>query len=170
MHLFFYIQSNFDWIYCDRTEGVCAYVRLCVCVSVCVISTAKTNEPILMKFSINDLEDICQWHFSRILKIQNGWRHGGHFVRFQFGHSHGRNFASIFFKIEHKVQSCLPMFAIENQQNRSVTSGIIIENRVEKKNKMAAKNFFFLNQLRKVSISTHSDPLIANLIIFWRFD
>ena len=37
------------------------------------------------------------------------------------------------FKIEDKVQSCLPMFAIENQQNQSVTSGNI-ENRVFEKN------------------------------------
>ena len=112
---------------------VCVCVCLSVCVSVCVISTAQTDGPIFMKLSTGDLEDICQWLFSRILKIQNGWRHGGHFVCFSFGHSHGRNFASIFFKIEHKVQSCLPMFAIENQQNRSVTSGNI-ENRVFEKN------------------------------------
>ena len=119
-----------------------------VSVRVCVNSTAHTDGSISMKLSTNDLEDICQRHFSRILKIQNGWRHGGHFVRFSFRHSHGRNFAPIFFKIEHKVQSCLPMFAIENQQNRSVTSGNI-ENRVFEKIKMAAKNKIFeIGQVR----------------------
>ena len=38
-------------------------------------------------------------------------------------HSHGRNFALIFFKITDKAESCLPVFAIENQQNRLITSG-----------------------------------------------
>jgi len=32
----FYIQSNFDWICCVRTEGVCVCVCVCVCVSVCL--------------------------------------------------------------------------------------------------------------------------------------
>ena len=113
--------------------SVLVCVRVSVCLFVCVNSTAHTDWSILMKLSTNDLEDICQWHFSPILKIQNGWRHGGHFVCFSMRHSHGRNFAPIFFKIEHKVQSCLPMFAIENQQNRSVTSGNM-ENRVFQKN------------------------------------
>ena len=35
--------------------SVCASVRLCVCASVCLSSTAQTDEPILMKLSINDL-------------------------------------------------------------------------------------------------------------------
>ena len=34
---------------------VCVYVCLCVCVCVCVISTAQTDEPILMTFSTNHL-------------------------------------------------------------------------------------------------------------------
>ena len=38
-------------------------------------------------------------------------------------HSHGRNFSSIFLKITDKAESCLPVFAIENQQNRLITSG-----------------------------------------------
>ena len=38
-------------------------------------------------------------------------------------HSHGRNFAPIFFKITDRVQLSLPMFGIENQQDRSITSG-----------------------------------------------
>ena len=38
-------------------------------------------------------------------------------------HSQGRNFASILFKIIDKKLCCLPMFAIEYQQNRSITSG-----------------------------------------------
>ena len=51
------------------------------------------------------------------------WRHSGHFICFQMRHSHGRNFASILFKIIDKKLCCLPMFAIENQQNRLITSG-----------------------------------------------
>ena len=149
---------------------VCVCVSVCVCVCLCVWSLQPKR---MDRFWCYFPQMICRIFasdfFSRILKIQNGWRHGGHFVCFSFRHSHGRNFAPIFFKIEHKVQSCLPMFAIENQQNRSVTSGNI-ENRVFKKIKMAAKNYFFSNRASKVSISTNTDPLITNLIIFCRFD
>ena len=45
------------------------------------------------------------------------------FCTFPFRHYHGCKFALIFLKIRHKLQSCLPMFAIENQQNRLVTFG-----------------------------------------------
>ena len=31
-----FILSHFDWICCNRTEGVCACVCLCVCLSVCL--------------------------------------------------------------------------------------------------------------------------------------
>merc|ERR1712029_760881 len=46
---------------------VCIYVYMCVCGS----SPAQTWGSILMKFSTNDLTDICEVHFSRILKIRN---------------------------------------------------------------------------------------------------
>ena len=51
----FHIQSNFDWICSDRTEGV----FVCVCLSVCVISTAQTDGLILIKLSTDDLAYIC---------------------------------------------------------------------------------------------------------------
>ena len=38
-------------------------------------------------------------------------------------HSHSRNFSPILFKITDKVQLSLPMFGIENQQDRSIISG-----------------------------------------------
>ena len=58
----------------------CVCVCLSVCASVCVISTAQTNEPILMKLYTNDLEYICECHFSRFLKFRIWWRHSGHFA------------------------------------------------------------------------------------------
>ena len=72
----------------DRTER-CLCVCLSVCLSVClclcvfVIFTAQTDGSILMKLSTNDLNDICQWHISKILKFQNRWRHISHFVLFE---------------------------------------------------------------------------------------
>ena len=59
------------------------------------------------------------------LNLMTSWRP---FWIYPIRHSHGCNFAPIFFKIEHKVQRCLPIFANENQQNWSVTSDFI-ENR-----------------------------------------
>ena len=47
------------------------YVCVCVCVCVCGSSTAQTDGSILMRFSTNDLTDICEVDFSRILKILN---------------------------------------------------------------------------------------------------
>ena len=107
---------------------VCACVCMCVCVCVyvCLSVTAfylKTIRPILMKLGPHDLNKILRWHFSQILKMLIRWRHSGHFICFRMRHSHGRNFASILFKIIDKKLCCLPMFAIENQQNRSITSG-----------------------------------------------
>ena len=72
--------------------------RTCVCLSVFVISIAQTDGPIWMNLSTNHLLHIYSIHFSPILKIQNWWRHGGHFNCFWFGLSHGRNFTLIFFK------------------------------------------------------------------------
>ena len=46
---------------------VCMYVCLCVCDS----ATAQTDGWILMKFSTNDLTDICEVRFPRILKFSN---------------------------------------------------------------------------------------------------
>ena len=97
---------------------MCVCVYVCVCVCVCGSSVAQTDEWILMKFSTNDLINICEVCFSRILKFPNRWRHGGHFFIFVFIlQSHGRNFAQIFFKTAGKAESCLMLFAIENHLN-----------------------------------------------------
>ena len=80
------------------------------------------------------------------------------FCSFSFRHSHGRNFAPIFLKIADEVESCLPLFTIENQQDQLVTSGDR-ENRVEQKIEILARKIFFLrNRASKVSIFTNSDP------------
>ena len=77
------ILSQFDWICCNRHQGVCLSVRvracvcvsvcvclcLCKCVCVCVIATAQTDGPILMKLCTNHFLWICSIRFSPILKI-----------------------------------------------------------------------------------------------------
>ena len=63
----------------------CMCLCMCVCIYVCDSATAQTDGWILMKFSTNDLTDICEVRFSRILKIRNRWRHGGHFALFRWG-------------------------------------------------------------------------------------
>merc|ERR1711963_415204 len=65
------------------------------------------------------------------------------FFTFSLGHSHGRKFCPIFFKIEHKIESCFPLFAIENQQDRLVTSANIANRVFEKNSKWPPKFFFF---------------------------
>ena len=61
--------------FCDGTEGVCMYVCICVCVCmyvcvyVCDSATAQTDGWNLIQFSANDLRDICEVRFSRILKF-----------------------------------------------------------------------------------------------------
>ena len=47
------------------------YVCVYVCVYVYDSATAKTDGWILMKFSTNDLTNICEVRFPRILKIPN---------------------------------------------------------------------------------------------------
>ena len=64
---------------------VCVCVRLCVCVCVCGSSPAQTDGSILMKFSTNDLTDICEVHFSRILKFSNHDVMAAIFVLFRSG-------------------------------------------------------------------------------------
>ena len=46
---------------------VCVSVCVCLCVSVCGSSAAQTDGGIFIKFSTNNLTDICEVRFSRIL-------------------------------------------------------------------------------------------------------
>ena len=61
----FYIQLF--WLNMLQWNRGCVYVCVCVCDS----ATAQTDGWILMKFSTNDLTDICEVRFSRILKFPN---------------------------------------------------------------------------------------------------
>ena len=78
---------------------VCMYVCASVCVCVCGSAAAQTVRSILMNFFTNDLTDICEVHFSQILKIRNDDVMVAILLAFLLRHSHGRNFAPIFFKI-----------------------------------------------------------------------
>ena len=104
----------------------CLCVSMCVCVSLCLSVTAShfhNSWPIWMKLGPHNLNQNLRWHFSQILKFLIWWRHNGFFICFAMRHSHGRSFALILFKITDKVQLSLPMFGIENQLNRLITSG-----------------------------------------------
>ena len=131
-----------------------------VCVSLCVISTAQTDRPILTKLS----QDVADIYFFSLFKTDDVT--AAIFIFFPFRHSRCRNFASISLKIKHKVQSCLPISAVEGQQSQSVTF-TNMANRVFEKFKMAAKNTIFRNWVSKVSFQA---PLITNLITFCQFD
>ena len=52
---------------------VCMRVCVCmyVCVDVCDSATAQTDGWIWMKFSTNDLTNICEVRFSRSLRFRN---------------------------------------------------------------------------------------------------
>ena len=62
---------------------------MCVCASVCVYvcgsAAAKTVGSILMKFSTNDLTDICEVRFSPILKFPNDDVMAAIFALFRWG-------------------------------------------------------------------------------------
>ena len=86
---------------------------------------------------------------------------------FSLGHSHGRSFCSIIFKLKHKIESCLPLFAI-------LKSARLVGNfrqyggpRFRKNSKWRQKTFFG-NKASGVSMSTNIDLLITNWIIFSR--
>ena len=73
---FLYSVILTEYVAIEPRVCVCVYMCMYACVyvcmyaRVCVISTAQTDEPILMKLSTNDLTDICQCHFSRFLKFR----------------------------------------------------------------------------------------------------
>ena len=60
-------------------------VCVCVCMYVCDSATAQTDGWILMKFSTNDLTDICEVRFSRILKFPNDDVMAAIFALFRWG-------------------------------------------------------------------------------------
>ena len=100
-------------------------MSVCVCMYVCVCVWQRYSpngwmdfDEIFHKWSDKYLRGL----FSSDFEISKRWRHGGHFCTFSLGHSHSRNFAPIFFKIGGEVESCLPLFAFENQRDQSVTS------------------------------------------------
>ena len=90
LHHFMYIFSHFDWICCDETKGVCMYVFLyvckCVCVSLCVLQRCCPNGWIDFNETFYKWSDrYLRGPYSRIVKIRNRWRHGGHFALFRWG-------------------------------------------------------------------------------------
>ena len=94
-------------------------------------------------------------------------------LNFRMRHSHGRNFCPILFKFGSDVAMGNPVFAIENQQNRSVTFGFTKNraydfSRFSPKNRRQNQNCPI--QASEVSFSTNSDMLNTNLIIFFRFE
>ena len=135
---FFYIQSF--WLNMLRWNRGCVYVCVCVRPSVRVWKLCSLN-------GLVDFDEIFYiWSdrylrgpFSSDFEISKRWRHGGHFCTFSLGHSHSRNFAPIFFKIGGEVESCLPLFAIENQRDRLVTSANMADRVWEKKSKWPPK-------------------------------
>ena len=93
-----------------------------VCVFVCGSGAAQTERSILTKLSIDDRTDICEVFLLldyEISKSMTSWRTS---CTFSIRHSHGRKFALIFFEIKDKVESCLSLFNIQNQRDRSLTS------------------------------------------------
>ena len=84
---------------------------------------------------------------------------------------HGRNLCLIYLKIAHGLELGHPLFAIENPQNQSVTSGFI-KNRAyvcarfsPKMSENGCQNQNCSTEASKVSFSTNSDLLNTNLII-----
>ena len=102
-------------------SSVCVSIYSCMCV--CSGLWSPHFLPILLKLGPHSLNTNLKWLFSQILKFLIWWRHNGFFKCFAMWHSHGRSFALILFKITDKVQLSLPMFGIENQLNRLITSG-----------------------------------------------
>ena len=137
----FYIISHFDWICCDRTEGVCMYVCVCVCVYVCDSATAQTDGWILMKFSTNDLTDLYLWGLSfsdfEISKSMTSWWPS---CIFSLGHS---QFCSNFlqnWRGGRKLSSAVCYWkSARSVWNFCKYGGLCLR----KKFKMAAKNDFF---------------------------
>ena len=142
------MMSDFRFLYSViLTEYVAIEPRVCVCVCVCV------SVCVCHLYSLNGWTDFDEtFHkssdrylpvtFFAVFEISNlmtSWRP---FCIFTLRHSHGRNFGPIFFKFRHKFLQRMPMFAIENQQDRLITSGYR-ENRVWQKLEILARKLKF---------------------------
>ena len=131
-----FIYIHFDWICCNRTWGsVYVCLSVCLCTSMCVWSLQpKRTKRFWWFYKWSDR--YLPVTFFVVFQSSNLMTSWWPFCIFALRHSHGRNFGPIFFKFGHKVLWCMPMFAIENQQDRSVTSG-------DRKNRILQKNLIF---------------------------
>ena len=78
-----FIFSHFDWICCNRTEGMCMYVcaYVCGCVYLSVYVSATSNfTAILMTFCTGERSVFSCFFFYFLFRI--GWRNVGHFALF----------------------------------------------------------------------------------------
>ena len=73
LNKFLYSVILSEYVAMEPRVCVCMCVCMCICVCVCVCgsASAQTDGSILMKFSTNDLKDICEVRFSQILKLGN---------------------------------------------------------------------------------------------------
>ena len=105
----------------EWTQVVCLSVCLCVCLSVTALQPKRLGR--------------FWWNFTQIVSrtwvgvvFSDFWylnlmTSSAAILNFRMRHSHGRNFCPILFKFGSDVAKGNPVFAIENQQNQSVTSG-----------------------------------------------
>ena len=99
-------------------------MSVCVCVCVCLLKRCNPNKAV-------DIDETPHKWSERYLRVLffRFWKFKIHDVMaaiFSSLHTHGRNFALIFFTIADKVETCLLLFAIENQLNRLVTSANMV--------------------------------------------
>ena len=81
------------------------------------------------------------------------------------GHAHDRNFVLMFFQIADKLENYLLLFAVKNQENRSITFVYIADCNFEKNPKCPTKEKC-LNQADKMTIFTEIELLLTFLLIF----
>ena len=96
---------------------------MCVCVSVCLCQLYSPQDSTHLdenphKYSLGCLSVPFFSNFENS-NLMTSWRP---FCRNLFRHSHGSKLALIFFKFAHDVAYILGLFAIENQQDRKISS------------------------------------------------
>ena len=134
----------------------CLYVCVSVCLCVCVCqlyspqdSTDLDENP--HKYSLGCLPVPFFSDFENF-NLMTSWRP---FCKNPFRHSHGSKFALIFFKFAHDVAYILALFAIENQQDREISSiqngvprigpAAILEPKIKISQNVKTKGRFILN-------------------------